>query len=885
MRLSAGDKLGPYEVVELIGQGGMGEVYRATDTRLGRPVAIKVSAREFNERFEREASAISALNHPNICTLYDIGPNYLVMEYVEGEPLSKIIARGPLPLDKALSHAIQIVDALAAAHAKGIIHRDLKPGNIIITKNGVKVLDFGLAKLGSERVAGASAENIDTVTEPITRAGAVLGTLYYMAPEQVEAKECDERSDIFSFGAVFYEMITGQRPFTGDTQAAVLASLMKDSPPPIHHRQPAVPKALERVVRKCLEKKPEDRWHSARDLKPTLELIDLDAPPMSSASGSVPTTPVRAALARKWLWPTIAVAGLIVVAALAYALWPKAQPPARVTRFEVALPPEVQINPTGFYVRISPDGSKLAFTSAGGKRGIWIRDLESIESRLLPGTEQCFAPFWSPDSKSLAFGAGNRLMRVEVSGGPPQVLAQSATGIVGSGFWTKDGQIVFGSVPGPLQKVSASGGVPTPVTALAEGETVHTLPSLLPDGRHFLYLRQGSKRGIFAGSLDVKPEQQSRQQVAPGEFGATYAQAANAAGGVVFFVREGTLMAQPFDAKALRLTGDPVPVVEQIGTGVSHAHFSVTSSGVMAYRTGAGSNSLLTWIGRATADQQKIGNAGRFLSISLSPDESQVALFRSDTNNSTAGDIWLLDLARNVETRLTTGQSVVVPAAAGPIWSPDNHQLAYVSGTRLYTKDVGGATEAKLVKDAGGAAVITDWTRDGRFLIYAAVSSGRSGTATDLFALDLRGGNPMQIASGSTFGKVSPDGHWIAFQSQRSGPQEVYVRPFTAPGSGAAPAGPVIQISAQGGLYPKWRADGKELFFMSPDGVIWAAEIDSSNGAFHPTTPASLGIRLQSAAYSPNKTAQRFLLTTPLDQGAQTPITVVTNWEATLQRK
>jgi len=542
MRLSAGDKLGPYEVVELIGQGGMGEVYRATDTRLGRPVAIKVSAREFNERFEREASAISALNHPNICTLYDIGPNYLVMEYVEGEPLSKIIARGPLPLDKALSHAIQIVDALAAAHAKGIIHRDLKPGNIIITKNGVKVLDFGLAKLGSERVAGASAENIDTVTEPITRAGAVLGTLYYMAPEQVEAKECDERSDIFSFGAVFYEMITGQRPFTGDTQAAVLASLMKDSPPPIHHRQPAVPKALERVVRKCLEKKPEDRWHSARDLKPTLELIDLDAPPMSSASGSVPTTPVRAALARKWLWPTIAVAGLIVVAALAY-------------------------------------------------------------------------------------------------------------------------------------------------------------------------------------------------------------------------------------------------------------------------------------------------------------------------------------------------------AAAGPIWSPDNHQLAYVSGTRLYTKDVGGATEAKLVKDAGGAAVITDWTRDGRFLIYAAVSSGRSGTATDLFALDLRGGNPMQIASGSTFGKVSPDGHWIAFQSQRSGPQEVYVRPFTAPGSGAAPAGPVIQISAQGGLYPKWRADGKELFFMSPDGVIWAAEIDSSNGAFHPTTPASLGIRLQSAAYSPNKTAQRFLLTTPLDQGAQTPITVVTNWEATLQRK
>jgi serine/threonine protein kinase len=314
MRLKPGTNLGPYEILAPIGAGGMGEVYKARDTRLARIVAIKVSRTEYSERFEREARAVAALNHPNICTLYDIGPNYLVMEFVEGEMLSKLIERGPLLLDKALTYAVQIVDALAAAHAKGIIHRDLKPGNIIITRNGAKVLDFGLAKLSSERLPSTSADEMVTITEPITRAGAILGTLYYMSPEQVEGKEADERADIFSFGVVLYEMITGQRPFTGDTQVAVLAALMKDPPTPMNQHQPGVPRSLERVVRKCLEKKPEDRWQSTRDLKPTLELIDLDAPSMSSpsASASAPisvqaTEPTKSAHA-KWLWPAIAAA-------------------------------------------------------------------------------------------------------------------------------------------------------------------------------------------------------------------------------------------------------------------------------------------------------------------------------------------------------------------------------------------------------------------------------------------------------------------------------------------------------------------------------------------------------------------------------------------------
>jgi hypothetical protein len=480
-------------------------------------------------------------------------------------------------------------------------------------------------------------------------------------------------------------------------------------------------------------------------------------------------------------------------------------------------------------------------------------------------------------------------MRVEVSGGPPQVLAQSATGIVGSGFWTKDGQIVFGSVPGALERVSASGGVPTPVTVLAAGELVHTLPSLLPDGRHFLYFRQGPTRGIYAGSLDVKPEQQSRQQVAPAEFGATYAQANNPAGGVLFFVRDGTLMAQPFDAKALRLTGDPVPVVPQIGTGVSHAHFSVTSSGVMAYRTGSGRENQLAWVDRSGGIQQKAGDPGRIIALSLAPGESQVALVQSDSNSASAGDVWLLDLSRNIKTRFTTGQAVRVVAGVGPVWSPDGKQLAYASGTGLYVKDVLGATDARMIKQVDPGATVTDWTHDGRFLIYTANGKG----VRDVYATPVLGGDSAPAVSTEVVdldGRVSPDGRWIAYESGTveavtAARPEIYVRPFTAPGSGAAPAGPVIQISARGGRSPKWRADGRELYFSSLiDGAIMAAGIEIANGAFKAATPVPLGITYGGTGFSPNKTGQRFLVATPLDQGAQTPITVVTNWEATLKR-
>lgn len=887
MQLSAGDKLGPYEITALIGRGGMGEVYRGVDTRLGRSVAIKVSAREYSDRFAREARAISSLNHPHICTLYDVGPNYLVMEFVEGDTLSKIIAQGPMPLDKALTFAVQIVDALAAAHAKGVIHRDLKPGNIILTRNGVKVLDFGLAKLNAAKTAGGSrASEVTTMTEPITGAGKIVGTLYYMPPEQVEAKEADERSDIFSFGAVVYEMITGKRAFEGDSQASVLAAILRDQPPPMSERQPAVPRTFERVIRKCLEKKPDERWQSAGDLKQTLELIDLDAS-STTTTASGPSIPVRAG--RRWLWPALALAVILIAAGAAYKFWPQSQFGGRVTRFEVNLPDGVLINPNEFYVRVSPDGSKLAFTTAGDNGGIWVRDLESIEARLLPGTQGALSPYWSPDNKSLAFGSGYKLMRVDIGGGPPQVLCESMYPPT-SGFWTGEGEIVFGHRGlGPLEKVKAAGGVPQPVTMLAPGEIFHAFPSLLPDGEHFLYmLGLPTQGGLYVGSLDNKPDQQPRVQVAPAQFGAAFVRANNAAGGDLFFVRDGTLMAQPFDPNTQQLSGDPVPVVQQIGTGANHAHFSVTAGGVLAYRTGPGNKSQIMWLDANGVSQGTVGETMQFSALSLSPDEKQVAVVHGENFVETAtssGDIWLLDVAQNIETRLTAGDPVHV-GAFGPVWSPDGKQVAYTVGNRIYTKDTGGATEAKMIEDLGHKAYVTDWTPDGKFLIL----QDQGLKSFHIRALSIQGGDTLPVVvTGVEEGisRLSPDGHWIAYTSDQAGDVEVYVRPFSEPGSGPASAGPVIQISRGGGGTPQWGPDGKELYFVNASRMLQVAKIDESAGAFRPEAPMPTGIQIGSRnpGWAISKNGKRFLAIQPLDRGNRTPITVVTNWEASLNRQ
>jgi eukaryotic-like serine/threonine-protein kinase len=882
MRLAPGDKLGPYEILAPIGKGGMGEVYRGTDTRLGRPVAIKVSAREFNDRFEREARAISALNHPNICTLYDVGPNYLVMELVEGELLSKIIERGPLPLDKALSYAVQIVDALAAAHAKGVIHRDLKPGNIIITKNGVKVLDFGLAKLSSEKLSGDSAMNIETVTEPITRAGAVLGTLYYMAPEQVEGKDTDERSDIFSFGVVLYEMITGQRPFNGDTQAAVLAAVLKDPPPPMsqqpNQRQPAQsqsmpPRALERVVRRCLEKKPEDRWRSAEDLKRTLELIDLDAPPPATSTASVPIPVQTPPQKQRWLWPSIGAAVVVALAAVAaWALWLKPSPPARASRFEVPLPPDVQFDQ---YVSVSPDGHKLVFNATGAQAGLWIRDLDTLEWRRLAGTENGRSPFWSPDSRYLGFGVGNQLKKVDIGGGPPQTLCTSMFQ-VGSGVWNRDGVIVFGGFGGgTLQRVSSGGGIPAALTA-GNG----SLPSFLPDQKHLVYFGRG---GMHAASIDAKPEDQPKELILANATAAVYSD------GNMFLVRDGTLMVQAFDAAKLQLRGEPAPVAENVGTILSNALFSVSPAGVLVYRTGSAVAGLqAAWFDRTGKATNAFGQTSLDQGLELSPDGTHAA--GRDVAQPAIGDIWLLDLIRSVRTPLTFHRS----AGSYPVWTPDGKSIIFSVGEppdAIYEKAASGAGDEKeLFKQQGEANVPSSVSRDGRFLLYTSVLTTKTGS--DLWVLPLNGAPGAAkptLLLGTQFDEsdasFSPDGRWVAYRSNQSGRIEIYVRPFVA--SGPALGEGQWPVSRDGAVSqrPRWSNDGKEIVFMGPKAMM-AVEVNGSGAGFQMGTPQQLFTVPVEAGWDVTPDGKRFLMSVApgVGQQTQTPITVVLNWQADLKR-
>ena len=889
MRLTAGDKLGPYEIAGPIGKGGMGEVYRATDTRLARPVAIKVSSREFNDRFEREARAISALNHPNICTLYDIGPNYLVLELVEGELLSKIIERGPLPLDKALSYAVQIVDALASAHAKGIIHRDLKPGNIMITRSGVKVLDFGLAKIGAEKTSAESVAGMETVTEPITRAGAILGTLHYMAPEQVEGKDTDARSDIFSFGVVFYEMITGQRPFAGDTQAAVLAALMKDQPPSMVQRQPAMPRQLERIIRKCLEKKPDDRWQSARDLKPMLEMIDLDAPQVGTASSSVPIQ-VSSRPSRNWLWPGIAAAAVIAMAAVtAWTLWLKPAAPVRATRFQVTLPENVNFSQ---FVSVSPDGHKLVFNATGEQSGLWLRDLDTLEWRKLAGTEGATSPFWSPDSRFLAFAVRNELKKIEIAGGPPQTLCTSPAA-VGTGAWSRDGVILFGSRAGggPLRRVSAAGGIPVEVTAIdrERGENSHSLPTFLPDGKHFVYLRGTGPAtgGIYVGSLDVRPTEQSRELLLASGYGTPYVD------GNVFFMRDGTLMVQPFDTGKLKLRGDAVPVAERVATSGSIGIFSVSPTGVLVYRSGTTNAAGVfqhSWFDRQGNPTGPFTSPGPDGGLVLSPDGTRAA--GRDATQLSKGDIWVVDSVRGVRTRLTFRQG----PGSDAIWSPDGARIFFSAGSSLdaiYEKAASGVGDEKeLLKRPGELKFPTSVSRDGRFLLYNTLNTPKTGA--DLWVLPLEGDRNPVLLLGTSFNEgdasFSPDGRWIAYLSNESGRVELYVRPFVTSGSARPSLGEgKWQISRDGTAadVPKWRDDAKELVFAGPNNELLAVDVNGGSAAFQVGTPHKLFTRPAGPGWDMDGAGKRFLLTvTPgqAQQNAQTPITVVLNWQADLKR-
>ena len=634
MELNPGAKLGPYEILSRIGAGGMGQVWKARDTRLNRIVAIKISAAKFSERFAQEARAIAALNHPHICTLHDVGPDYLVMEYVEGPQIG-----GPLPLDRVLRLAIELASALEAAHRQGITHRDLKPGNILVTKSGIKVLDFGLAKIEHTKEAAA---NDQTLTKAITQEGSIVGTLQYMAPEQLQGKATDARADIFSFGCVLYEMLTGKRAFDGANTASVIAAIMDREPPPVAQ---VAPPALDWALRRCLAKDPDERWQSARDLRAALERV--------SDSATEVTSQLKPDHSRRMWIAAIVVVTLAAVAVSAIHFREK-PPETPVMRFSIAPPEKNRFARVATPPAVSPDGRQVVFaaTSDDGKSQLWLRPLDSLTAQPLAGTENAIYPFWSPDNKSIGFFAAGKLKKMDVSGGPATTLADASQ--ARGGTWSHDGVIVFAPTPySGLQQVPASGGVVRPATRFDTGAPPQRFPWFLPDGRHFLYLLGTGgrdQRTIRIGSLDSPGPDPTL--LGGADSSAMYAQ------GHLLFVRGTTLVARPFDAKRLAFTGEEVPVAEHLLTrGIFNNSwvFSVSANGVLAYQSAGVSALHLTWLDRAGKRLGTVGDPGDLGEVQFSPDRRTAAVTVGEASSGKENDIWLYDVLRGLRTRFTFG--------------------------------------------------------------------------------------------------------------------------------------------------------------------------------------------------------------------------------------
>jgi len=865
MPLGTGTRLGPYEIQSALGAGGMGEVYKALDTRLDRTVAIKVlhdTQPGLRERFDREARVVAALQHPHICTLLDIGSQdgveFLVMEYLEGETLPC-----PQPLAKVFEYGIQIADALEAAHRKGVTHRDLKPANIMITKSGVKLLDFGIAKWSQKKQFGPDDA---TMTKALTAAGTLVGTLPYMAPEQLEGREPDARTDIWAFGAVLYEMVTGRRAFSGKTQVSLMAAIVEHDPPAMMPQQPITPPLLERTVRRCLAKDRERRWQSALDIKLELEAI-RDAPPAEAPA---------AAPRRPWSWIAAAAVLAVVAAAGWITLLQKEAPPQPVIQFGVAAQEKTSLDGT---IAVSPAGRHLAFPAlrGNGQLTLWVRTLETGQMREIAGTDNASLPFWSHDSRSIGFFASGKLKTVSLAGGAPQTICDVSD--PRGGAWNRDGVILLASsAASPLLQVSATGGRPEAVTVLdrAAGESSHRWPQFLPDQRSFLYFvysGQRSRRGVYASSLDSK---QTRLVLNTDRMG-LHAGTADAGNGRLLFLREGTLMSQPFDAGNLRLSGQAQPVAEPIwrhGALWGLAGFSASQTGILAYRGGGVQEFQLEWFDRKGTSLGTIGPPGSYDEVWLSPDEKRVALVREPASVSA---IWMLEADRGTLSRLTFDASPHL----SPVWSPDGRRVAFSAdheGTfDLYVKNADGSGKEELLLKSPTTDNLLDWSRDGRFLLYETL------TPMDIWALPLSGDRkPVAVAKSEfdeTQGRFSPDGKWVAFSSNESGRYEIYVQPFP-------PTGAKWQVSSHGGAQPQWRRDGKELYFLGLDRKLTAVGIKSLDPfqagvpeTMFQTQVATLGGAVN--AYAASANGQRFLVIKPLT--GSTPITVVLNWAVRLR--
>jgi serine/threonine protein kinase len=864
--MKPGTRLGPYEIVGTIGAGGMGEVYRARDSRLGRDVAIKVSAEHFSDRFEREARAIAALNHPHICTLHDVGPNYLVMELVEGPTLADRIDRGPIAVDETLRIARQMADALATAHDKGIVHRDLKPANVKLTPSGaVKVLDFGLAQ---QTDAGSLDRADDSPTRLAqTRAGVIVGTIAYMSPEQARGLAVDKRADVWAFGVILFEMLTGARPFEGATVSDTLAAVLTREPD-----WSRIPATMRPLVQRCLTADPSRRLRDLGDLDLLLE--------RAPSSG-----PAR----RPWLAWAAAALLLATLGPVAFLHLRERPGTPRPLRFQI--PPTIELGGPGNF-SLSPDGRYLAFFGLGadGITRLWIRAMDSLEVRALSGSEAAAPavppPFWSPDSRFVAFDAGGKLKKLDVSGGLPQVLCD-LPGVGVGGSWNRNGDIIVGNTDGGVLHVRENGGTVSVITALdrSRNEEFHLLPSFLPDGRHFVYLRIApstpEKSGTYVGTLDAKPEEQSAQPLMPYVVGLTYAAAHDLVPDRLLFVREGTLMAQAFDAKRLTLSGNAVPVADRVGSFRDGAFFSTSLNDTLVYRS-ADADFQIGVFDRRGTPSGRLSEPAAFRATALSPDGSRAVASRTDPQDGSKADLWLFDLSGGGgTTRLTFGGRLV----EYPVWSPDGKHIAFtVNNSALHQKLASGEGEEKELARSISAGLIraTGWSQDGRFLLYAVAEV--SNTLIDLWVLPTDGRKPvpfLQTRFIENHGRFSPDGHWVAYVSDQSGVMEVYVRAFAADFSaGSASTGGSVLASRGGGTSPRWRGDGRELFYQAPDGKIMTVEV-TAGPQFRGGTPVPL-FQTPSGAIVGDVSAdgKRFLLATPVGPSHSPPFTVVLNWTA-----
>lgn len=886
MVLAAGSLLGPYRVESLLGAGGMGEVYLARDTRLGRTVALKLLHSRFSEndqmrkRLEHEAQAVSHLSHPNICTLYDIGDEkgklFLVMEYIEGENLATVLSRRRLSLEEVLRYGMQIAGALDKAHRTGIIHRDLKPGNILITKTGVKLLDFGLAKSYTVDSSPLSTNSTMPTAENLTIEGTILGTLQYMAPEQLEGKKTDSCSDIFALGVVLYEMLTQRSAFSGNSQSNIIAAILTSEVPPVSATRSPIPPQLDHIVAKCLEKNREDRWQSALDVKHELKWIEDNLSKLSASPGD--TIPKS----RKWMVPVILAIGLVSVSAYFAArnLLHRQSGDTEPYALSVSMPINTSLSVDYAEIALSPDARRLVFVALDENNTLylWLRELRSLETRKLQGTAGALSPFWSPNSQWIAFFSGGKLKKIKITESEAETLCNAGTG-PGGGAWNRGGILLFApGFEGPLYTISENGGTAKQVTTLnaTRGDTNHLWPQFLPDQRHFIVHVSGLKgpNGVYIGSLDsseLKPllvtssTTISIAQFAPPNY--------------LVYVQNNVLMAQHFDPDRRDLSGVPVRIVQ----GVSRlpwltAFFSVSEKDILAFRSNVSrAKTQLVWLDRKGAELQRIGQPQSYESFSLSPDNRRAVVARWESTS--ARNIWLIDLLTGIETKFSFGSDDGMG-----VWAPQGDSIVFFSAREtppnLYLKYLSDTEKEDRLFTSDLVNFPTSWSPDGRYILYSVRDLE---TNYDIFALDLKQNRKQIVLVKSNFeeknARFSPDGNWFAYESNETGRFEIYVKAF-------GHSGERTLVSNQGGYAPFWKKDGKELFYLDLNDRMMSVQVQSGTSLeFGLPQPLFQAPKLAGffQYYAVSNDGNRFLFNTlSAQQPEPPPIHILIHWSRVL---